>query len=127
MNIELNEPVMDPLEVIINPANPPPNLDYLELNDFIEVEVNIPQNPMEQAVPQVDQVVEQAVVAELPHVEGFPIPPIEDLIGEEVPIDQLMGKEPEEDEDLPLHQLVGPGEHGSPANMGGMQLPPNPF
>lgn len=29
----------------------------------------------------------------LPEVEGFPLPPLEDLIGEEVPLDQLVGPE----------------------------------
>lgn len=45
MEIDLNMPVnLDPLEVIINPANPPAANGFLELNDFIEeIEENIPQ------------------------------------------------------------------------------------
>jgi hypothetical protein len=40
MEIDLN---LDPLEIIINPVNPPPN-DFLELTDFIEeIEQVIPQ------------------------------------------------------------------------------------
>lgn len=44
MDIDHNEPaVINPLEVIINPANLPP-MEFLELNDFIEeIEENIPQ------------------------------------------------------------------------------------
>jgi hypothetical protein len=44
MEIDLN---LDPLEVIINPINPPPN-DFLEINDLIEeIEQVIPQQPFQ--------------------------------------------------------------------------------
>lgn len=89
MEIDLNEPaVFDPLEVIIHPANPPP-IDFLELNDFIEeVEEHIPQ-PAAQAPEEQNQNQGIAVQGNEPvMVEGFPIPPLEDLIGEEVPLDQ---------------------------------------
>lgn len=43
IQLDLNGPT-DPMEVIINPVNPPPNHDYLELNVLIEeVEEHIPQ------------------------------------------------------------------------------------
>jgi len=49
MEIDLNEPVaVDPLELIINPANPPEG--FININDFIEeIEENIPQ--VEQNIP----------------------------------------------------------------------------
>lgn len=126
MDVDLNEPAMfDPLEVIIHPINPPP-MDFLELNDFIEkVEENIPQPVAQDLVGQIRNLV-NAVQENVPAMmEGFPIPPLKDLIGEEVPLDQLVGPE----DDIQLDQLVGPGEEGFPkfANGEGMQLPPNPM
>lgn len=92
MIIDLNEPVMDPLEVIINPANPPPVNEFLELNDFIEeIEENIPQppaqNPVQMEEHAVEQVAEQNAQQEQPFVEGFPVPPLQDMLGEEIPLD----------------------------------------
>jgi hypothetical protein len=131
MEIDLNEPVaVDPLEVIINPVNP--LVGFIELNDFIEeIEENIPQmeqnNPVEQNLVLGEQDVVQQFEAELPHAEGFPIPPLGDLIEEEVPLDQLIGHEEEGDDDIPLDQLVGPRKAGfAVLNNGGVQLPPNP-
>lgn len=66
-------------------------------------------------------------------VMGFPLPVLPDVLGEEIPMDQLLGQENEnhiqaveEDDDLDLDLLVGPGEEGFPIlQNGGMQLPPN--
>ena len=76
------------------------------------------ENPEVQKVARLNQPV-------LPEVEGFPLPPLDDLIGEEGPLDQLVG--PEEEDDLQIDQLVGLGEEGFP-NLpnGGPQLPLNP-
>lgn len=50
MGIDLNLPV-DPMEVIINPVNLPPNNDYLELNDIVQVvEEHIPQEQQQNLV-----------------------------------------------------------------------------
>jgi hypothetical protein len=88
MEIDLN---LDPLEAIINPVHPPAGNDFIDLNDFIEeVEENIPQ---QQAAPQnhehenpnlmqVDVEVNQPM-----EVEGFPVPPLQDLLGDEIPLD----------------------------------------
>lgn len=54
------------------------------------------------------------------------MPPLEGMIGEEIPLDQLIGPEEEEGDDIPLDQLVGTGEVGFLVLNGGMQLPPNP-
>lgn len=111
---------------------------FLELNDFIEdVEENISQQidlePPVQNVVQVEVEVQNQVV---PHIEGFPVPALVDLIGEEIPIDQLMGLENEpqmaeqeaEEEDFDPDHLVGLGEDGYPDinNGGGLQLQANP-
>lgn len=132
MDIDLNMPgQVDPLEVIINPVNPPVANGFLELNDFVEeVEENITQQlklePMVQNMAQEDiEVLNNA----LPHVEGFPIPPLVDLVGEEIPFEQLTKLEPEaEEEDFDPNLLVGPGEDGFPDinNGGGLQLQANP-
>jgi len=76
---------------------------------------------------QVDVEVNQPV-----EVEGFPIPPLQDLLGDEIPLDQLIslgGEEnpndnnmvnEEEVQDVQIDQLVGPGEDGFPDfNLGG--------
>lgn len=92
MEIDLN---LDPLEVIINPVNPPPN-DFLELNDFIEeIEQVIPQkndaNQQQNPDPEVqNQNLMQVDDENIPFLNGFPIPQLPNLIGEEVPLDQLV-------------------------------------
>lgn len=62
------------------------------------------------------------------------MPPVVDLLGEEVPLNKLVDIEEEnlpangDEVDIQLDQLVGPGEEGFPIlNNGGMQLPPNPM
>lgn len=73
MKIDLSELVaVDPLEVIINPANPLEG--FIKINDFIEeIEENIPQVeqniPMEQNLIPGEQDVVQQIQA-VPHVEG---------------------------------------------------------
>jgi hypothetical protein len=114
MEIDLN---IDPQEVIINPVNPPPN-EFLELNDFIQ-QIGIPQPPTPEQTP---------------FLNGFPIPQIPDLLGEEIPLDQLIDHLADEqqpnklaqEDDFQVDQLVGPGEEGFPAHMDGIQLPQNP-
>lgn len=120
VGIDLNAPV-DPMEVIINPINPPIQ-DYIELNDIAEViEEHIPQP--QQPNPVQEQNLIQNEEDDNMEVMGFPLPPLEDLLGEEVPMDQLLG---EEDDDLDLNLLVGPEEEGFPmAHNGGVQLPIN--
>jgi hypothetical protein len=88
VEIDLN---LDPLEAIINHVHPPVGNDFIDLNDFIEeVEENIPQ---QQATPQnhehenpnliqVDVEVNQPM-----EVEGFPVPPLQDLLGDDIPLD----------------------------------------
>lgn len=49
---------------------------------------------------------------------AFPIPPIDDIIGEEIPIDQLMGDDQDNDDNqannlgFDLNQQVEPDEEG---------------
>ena len=67
-------------------------------------------------------------------VIGFPLPALPDVLGEEIPLDEIIGQnnnfqneeEQAEEDDLDLDMLVGPGEEGFP-NLpnGGMQLPNN--
>ena len=147
--IDLNDPV-DPVEVIINPANPP-NQDYIELNNLLEeIEENIPQLHQ----PVVNPLLNGGINDQ--QILGFPLPPLPDVLGEEIPMDQLIEQEdaPEEehlveqevnnhmDEEEPvedfnqmevdeedgldLNLLVGLGEEGFPVlPNGGMQLPQN--
>lgn len=130
MEIDLNLPgQLDPLEVIIHLVNPLEANGPLELNEFIkEVEENIPQQilPVPVAAQDIDQVQNNG----MPHIEGFPIPPLVDLIGEEIPLDQLAKLEPvaEEDDGFDPDLLVGPGENEFPdiGNGGGIQLQVNP-
>jgi len=101
MEIDLNLlGQVDPLEVIINLANPLAADGFLEINDFIEeVEENIPQQmnpePLVLNVVQVEDEVQNEVV---PHIEGFPIPPLVDLIGEEILVELLIRIENEPEE-----------------------------
>lgn len=128
MQLDLNLPVNDLLEVIINPAHPPINNEFIELNDVMEEEEEIIPQPVNQE--GINEPVQQELLNgndNLQIVNGFPIPQIPDVIGEEIPLDQLMGQnaEEEEAEDLVLNLLVGPGEEGFPVNNGGAQLPEN--
>jgi hypothetical protein len=69
-----------------------------------------------------------------PFLNGFHIPQIPDLLGEEIPLDQLIDHLADEqqpnnlaqEDDFQVDQLVRPGEKGFPAHMDGTQLPPNP-
>jgi len=56
----------------------------MDLNDLIEeVEENIPQQQVQQQDPvPVEQNLMQVDGKNIPFVEGFPIPPLNDLIGE---------------------------------------------
>jgi hypothetical protein len=130
MEIDLN---IDPQEVIINPVNPPPN-EFLELNDFIQ-QIGIPQPPTPEQAPEPQIPIQMIVDQEqTPFLNGFPIPQIPDLLGEEIPLDQLIDHLADEqqpnklaqEDDFQVDQLVGPGEEGFPAHMDGIQLPQNP-
>lgn len=151
MGMDLNLPA-DAQEVIINPVNPPPNQDFIELNDLIDVvEENIAQPEQQQQAPV--QNFMQLINMNPNIVNGFPMPPLIDVIGEEIPPEQLVemedenednniDEEPEEveaenaqpegiqmeaeEEDLVLDQLVGPGEGFPNLNNEGVQLPINP-
>lgn len=87
-------------------------------------------------IPQQQQEVQQVqnnLQVEEENMVAFPIPHLPDLIGEEIPLDQLIQhvdeiQEPDEEDDMNIQveHLVGPGEEGFPLlNNGGMQLPPN--
>lgn len=95
MQLDLNLPAnMDPIEVIINPANPPAPNAFLNLNEFIEeIEELIPQQQAHQQgqqnpIPVVQNQV-QIQEAPVPFAAGFPIPQIPDVIGEEFLLEQL--------------------------------------
>jgi len=118
------------MEVIINPVNPPHNGDYIKLNDLLEeVEEHIPQ--IQEPAPEHNLLQE---VNQNMQVIGFPLPALRDVLGEEIPMDEIIGHNNEimneaeqiDDDDLDLDMLVGPGEEGFP-NLpnGGMQLPIN--
>lgn len=112
---DLNNPANDPQEVIINPVAPPPINDFIELNDLVqEVEENIPlvqqiQN-LDQAIMEVDENIQQLANA-------FPIPQI-NVLGEEIPFDQLMGENnngmEEGGDDFDPDLLEVPGENALP-------------
>lgn len=120
MHFDLNN-LADPMEVIINPANPP-SQDYLEL---LEIEAVIEEHiPQEQQQNQQDLNQNHMLIEEENNfvVLGFPLPPLEDVLGEEIPLDQLMGQENvnqnvNEEEDNPQpEQQEGPGEEEIPHN-----------
>jgi hypothetical protein len=83
LEIDLN---LDPLEVIINPINPPPN-DFLEINDLIEeIEQVIPQQPVQdqqqiQALEPEVHVQLQANEENGPFMNGLPYPTCLTLLG----------------------------------------------
>jgi hypothetical protein len=121
MEIDLNQPAQqvlidDPQEVIVNPAQPVPARDFLELNDFIEevveevqeIAVQLPPPiPEEENLLDLANQVQKQEVAPL----QFPLNPVNVWV-EEVPLDQLVEFE---DDGFPNpDQLVGPGEEGFP-------------
>lgn len=78
----------DPLEVIIDPIIPLQDLEFIELNDFIEVvEQNIMQ-PQQHHLQQANPVQNEAKNPNF--VNGFAMPQLVDVLGEEVGEDQLI-------------------------------------
>jgi len=113
MLFDLNN-LADPMEVIINPVNPP-NQEYPDLPEIEEViEEHIPQGHQQNQHQNQMQIEEEDNLA----VMGFPLPPLEDVLGEEIPLNQLMGQENEIQNDNEeggnpqLEQQEGPGEEG---------------
>jgi hypothetical protein len=113
MLFDLNN-LADPMEVIINPVNPP-NQEYPDLPKIEEViEEHIPQGHQQNQHQNQMQIEEEDNLA----VMGFPLPPLEDVLGEEIPLNQLMGQENEIQNDNEeggnpqLEQQEGPGEEG---------------
>jgi hypothetical protein len=143
MALDLN---LDPLEVIINPVNPPAQ-EFLEVNDFIdEIEQHIPHH-LQQVVNENNQIV--APQEQAPQlfegindfINGAPLPHLPDLIGEEIPLEQLMEQEGIEQQNNMGHlhnnledhnepqdmQLLGPEEQGfSIMNFEAIHPPLNP-
>ena len=117
MDMDLN---LDPLEVIINPVDPPNNNGVMDLNELIqEIEQHIPQ---QQQHMQGIQALQVQNAMEPIQVQGFPIPPLPDVLGEEIPFEQLFGIEEEmnnqlghqgHQEDLQLHHLNQLGGQGN--------------
>ena len=107
--IDLNLDPADPQEVVINPVQVAEEDGFLELNDLInEDEVNIQQ-------PQVnDQIL---IPDENPnHINGFPMPNLVDVLGEEIEPEHLMMEQENleaqngDGDDFNPDLLVGPGE-----------------
>lgn len=121
MEIDLNQPAQqvlidDPQEVIVNPAQPVPAGDFLELNDFIEEvgeEVQEIAVPLPPPIPKEENLLDLANQVQEQEVAPlqFPLNPVNVWV-EEVPLDQLV--EFEDDGFPDPDQLVGPGEEGFP-------------
>ncbi|EHK62718.1 hypothetical protein M3S_E04, partial [Sorghum bicolor] len=87
IQLDLNEPA-DPMEVIINPVNPNHNGDFLEINDLLEeIEEHIPQ--AQELAPQQNLLQE---ANQNMQVIGFPLPALPDVLGEEIPLDEIIGQ-----------------------------------
>jgi len=72
---------------------PPPMQNLFDLNEAVRmIEEYIPPQP---AVQEHVQVQIQEPIIENVQVQGFPIPPLVNLIGDEIPIDELLGDEME--------------------------------
>jgi hypothetical protein len=79
LQLDLN---LDPVEVIINPAN---DNEEAEVEQLIPQQVQYPQAPLQLAL-QIQQINDEANH----FMNGGQIPQLPDLIGEEVPLDQLI-------------------------------------
>lgn len=128
---------VDPMEVIINPV-PPPHIQNQD-DDLMEVvEEHIPQpqqqpfgdQVQQQAPPPINNGNDNAGNNDFDNAEfanAFPIPPIEDIIGEEIPPEQLLENEGDNPNMEIQAQILENQVNGFPnPHMEDLQLPANP-
>lgn len=108
--IDLN---LDPIEVIINPVNPQVQQEQLdnpvqEEEQVIPQPIQVAQHQQNQPVPQPNLPQNHNVAVEGDFMQWGHLPQLPDLIGEEIPMDQLVDQM---FEDLPMLDPLQEGGH----------------